>query len=138
MRRIFRGTRAQLRSVHRVRLRQRRDRCRYMHTHVEGVRQDPGLSRLRGRGTRGVRRERVFDQQRRLFAGLRGSASHVPLRLQSRLQADQQQHVRRSVYWFVAAGRLVMSRSLRSATIHADRKPLKRTGKFVNPPVYNI
>lgn len=85
-----------MRPVHRIRLRQRRDR-QHMHTHGEGVRQEDGLSRVRGRTTGGVRRERVSVQQRRLLADLHRFAAHVPLRLQTRIQADQQQHVRRLV-----------------------------------------
>jgi len=64
-----------------------------MHTHGEGVRQEHGLSRVRGRGTGVVQRERVSDQQRRLYADLRRFAAHFPMRLQARLQAHQQQHV---------------------------------------------
>lgn len=81
-----------MRSVHRVRLRRRRGR-RHVHTNGEGVRQEHGLSRVRGRGTRSVRRERVSDQQRWLFTDMRRFAAHVPLRVQTRLQVDQQQHV---------------------------------------------
>lgn len=40
-----------------------------------------------------MQRERMFDQQRRLFANLCRFAAHVPLRLQARLQAHQQQHM---------------------------------------------
>jgi len=64
-----------------------------MHTHGEGMRQEHGLSRVRGRGTGIVQRERVSDQQRRLYADLRRFAAHIPLRLQARLQAHQQQHL---------------------------------------------
>lgn len=87
-----RRTRAQMRPVHRIRLRQRRDRQR-VHTHGQSVRQENRLSRVRGRATGGVRRERVSVQQRRLLADLYRLAAHIPLRLQTRIQVDQQQHV---------------------------------------------
>jgi len=58
-----------VRPLHGVRLRHRRDGW-HMHTHGEGVRQEHGLSRVRGRGAGVVQRERVSDQQRRLYADL--------------------------------------------------------------------
>lgn len=69
-----------------------------MHTNGEGVRQEHGLSRVRGRRTGSVWHKRVYDQQRWLFADLYRFAAHFPVRLQTRVQVDQQQHVRRSVY----------------------------------------
>lgn len=66
------------------------------------MRQEGGLSRDGRRGPRVLRRQRVSDQQRRLFADLRRLAAHVPLRVQTRLQADQQQHMRRFVHYIIA------------------------------------